>query len=130
MTTALDLRLYIKPGCHLCEDAEAEIEAIGTLYPYSLECIDINSDAELTRRYWDQIPVLVIDGREYPAPLSRSVIERALNDAAARAGISPSKPGAGSSPNARTASGPGSNGGGDTAGEGARRYPWSGWLGR
>jgi hypothetical protein len=97
----LDLRLYVKPGCHLCEDAEAEIEAIGVRYPHTFERIDINTDAELMRRYWDQIPVLVIDQREYLAPLSRSVVERALNDAATRAGIPSSSPGNGLNGSAR-----------------------------
>jgi hypothetical protein len=83
------LKLYRKPGCHLCEEAEAAIESTGSRYPHTLECIDITSDAELTRRYWDQIPVLVVDEREYPAPLDRRVVERALSEAAARAGRAP-----------------------------------------
>jgi hypothetical protein len=74
----LDVKLYLKPGCHLCEAAEAEIEAMQSRYPHTLERFDITADAELTRRFWDQIPVLVVNGREYPAPLDRTVIERAL----------------------------------------------------
>jgi Glutaredoxin-like domain (DUF836) len=81
---ALEVKLYISPGCHLCEDAEAEVEAMRSQYPHTLERIDINTDIELTRRYWDQIPVLVVGEREYPAPLDSKVIERALRDATAR----------------------------------------------
>ena len=128
----LDLRLYVKPGCHLCEDAEAEIEAIGARYPHTFERIDINTDAELTRRYWDQIPVLVIDQREYPAPLSRSVVERALNDAATRAGIPASSPADGLR-SGGVSSAINSNEKGNDAGGGAsaaRRNLWSSWLGR
>ncbi len=139
----LDLRLYVKPGCHLCEDAEAEIAAIGAMYPHTLESIDISTDDDLTRRYWDQIPVLVIDQREYPAPLNRAVIERALNDAAARAGITCARPTASKPEASRPPDGPehgapptsgmGASGRGDVAEEGvrpSRRYPWSNWLGR
>jgi hypothetical protein len=122
---ALEVKLYVKPGCHLCEEAETEIAAIGALYPHTLECMDITADAGLTRRYWDQIPVLVIDQREYPAPLSRAVIERALSDAAARAGISRSTPGIGLKHAASPASG--TRPGGDEIS--ARQNPWSSWLG-
>jgi hypothetical protein len=43
--------------------------------------VDISADAELTRRYGERIPVLVIREREYAAPLSAAQIERALQDA-------------------------------------------------
>jgi hypothetical protein len=81
MPCGLRVRLYAKPGCHLCEDAEAVLEALRSRYTFILERIDISTDAELTRRYWDVIPVLVVEDREHPAPLSRGVIEAALNAA-------------------------------------------------
>jgi hypothetical protein len=113
---SLGLKLYVKPGCHLCDEAEADIESMRSRYPLTLECIDITADAGLTRRYWDQIPVLVVDEREYPAPLGRLVIERALSDAAAPAGSMP--------PELTTRP---SRTGEDPAVP--RRYPWSRWLG-
>jgi hypothetical protein len=113
---SLGLKLYVKPGCHLCEEAEAEIESIGSRYTHTLECIDISADAELTRRYWDQIPVLVVDGREYPAPLGRLVIERALSEAAAGAGSPPPKLTSAQSSTNEDPPAP-------------QRYPWSRWRG-
>ncbi|MBV9328372.1 MAG: glutaredoxin family protein [Chloroflexi bacterium] len=73
----------MKAGCHLCEDAEAELDRLQARYPHVLERIDINACADLTRRYGERIPVMVVHGREYAAPLHRTIIETALKEAAA-----------------------------------------------
>ena len=57
------LILYSRPGCHLCEEMKAVIERIGQELPLALDEIDISVDPDLERRYGDQIPVLVVDGR-------------------------------------------------------------------
>ena len=79
----LSVKLYMKAGCHLCEEAEAELDTLQSRYPHRLERVDINTDAELMARYGEQIPVLGVGGREYAAPLSRQAIEHALGEAAA-----------------------------------------------
>jgi len=75
----------MKPGCHLCEQAEMELGRLRRHYPHELQLMDISTDPELLRRYGESIPVLVIGGREYAAPLSAAGIERALQQAAAGA---------------------------------------------
>ena len=75
----------MKPGCHLCEQVEEELGRLRRRYPHRLELVDINANPELVERYTESIPVLVIGGREHPAPLSSAAIERALQEAAARA---------------------------------------------
>ena len=72
--------LYTQPGCHLCEDTEAHLARLAGRYPHTLEVVDINAEPELRRRYWDRIPVLVIGGREYEAPLSPTLLERVLRE--------------------------------------------------
>ena len=53
---------YTKPGCHLCDEARAEIARSGCEGLYTYEEVDILSDPELRRRYaWD-IPVVLVDG--------------------------------------------------------------------
>ena len=54
--------LYTKPGCRLCEEARDEIARAGCEGLYTYEEVDILSDAELTRRYGWDIPVILIDG--------------------------------------------------------------------
>jgi hypothetical protein len=78
--------LYTKPGCHLCEDAEADLGRLQTRHPHELRLVDITTDATLMREYGERIPVLAITGREYEAPLPAAVLERALRQAAAELG--------------------------------------------
>lgn len=60
----LTLTLYGKPGCHLCDDARAEIERIQSESHFELEQIDITLDPGLNRRYGERIPVLALEGEE------------------------------------------------------------------
>jgi glutaredoxin len=53
---------YTRPGCHLCDEARAEIESSGCGGLYTYEEVDILSDAELERRYGWDVPVVLIDG--------------------------------------------------------------------
>jgi glutaredoxin len=56
--------IYSRPGCHLCEEAKKVIEASGYREEYTLEEINIESDAELLSRYRYDIPVITINGQE------------------------------------------------------------------
>ena len=56
--------IYSRPGCHLCEEAKKVIEGSGYRGEYTLEEINIESDAELLRRYRYDIPVITINGEE------------------------------------------------------------------
>ena len=58
------LVLYGKPGCHLCDEARAEIERVRGDRPFELEQVDITLDPVLNRRYGERIPVLALDGQE------------------------------------------------------------------
>jgi hypothetical protein len=78
------LLLYTRAGCHLCEQAVADLERLRRRHPHTLEQVDIDSDPQLSLRYGERIPVLVVDENEYAAPLPSSLLERALADADAR----------------------------------------------
>jgi hypothetical protein len=58
------LILYGKPGCHLCDDARAEVERVRSEHPFELEQVDITLDPGLNYRYGERIPVLALDGEE------------------------------------------------------------------
>lgn len=55
--------LLSKPGCHLCDDArhivQSVIAEVGTATLVETSILD---DPELHARYWDEIPVVLIDG--------------------------------------------------------------------
>jgi glutaredoxin len=56
----VSLTLYGRPGCHLCDDARAVLQRIGTPF----EEIDIETDDGLLKRYLERIPVIALDGEE------------------------------------------------------------------
>ena len=64
METKARVVLYSKPGCHLCEEMKAEMSSARCADLYSLEEIDIESDAVLFARYRLEVPVLWINGVE------------------------------------------------------------------
>lgn len=60
----MTLTLYSKPGCHLCEELRATIDELQPEFGFTIDEVDITSDANLFARYRYEIPVLVKDGRE------------------------------------------------------------------
>jgi glutaredoxin len=57
--------LLSKPGCHLCDDARqvvtAVVEQLGTEASVAVEEKSILDDPALNARYWDEIPVVLIN---------------------------------------------------------------------
>lgn len=54
--------LYVRDGCHLCEDASVLLDEM--LGPDGWDAVDIDADDDLLVRYAHRIPVLVVDGTE------------------------------------------------------------------
>ncbi len=59
------IRLYAKPGCHLCDQAEEIIERVCADLATSYDVIDISGSTELMSAYGEQIPVTFVDGRQH-----------------------------------------------------------------
>jgi hypothetical protein len=58
------IRLYTKPGCHLCEAVEQVIARVRRDVPFEFVKRNILDDPEDLKRYSDLIPVVTVDGRE------------------------------------------------------------------
>ena len=56
--------LYGKPGCCLCDEARAEVDALRARHGFALEEVDVSLDPRLARDYGERIPVVAVDGRE------------------------------------------------------------------
>ncbi len=56
--------VYSKPGCHLCEDAMAELRRLRPELGFELEERDILDDEALNCAYFERIPVIALDGEE------------------------------------------------------------------
>ncbi|MFE3636841.1 glutaredoxin family protein [Streptomyces cellostaticus] len=57
--------LIRKPGCHLCDDAQAVIEKVCGELGVPWEQKDITRDRQLHDQYWEQIPVVLVDGSQH-----------------------------------------------------------------
>jgi glutaredoxin len=57
--------LIRKPGCHLCDDAQAVVERVCAELGVAWEERDITQDEELYEKYWEQIPVVLVDGAQH-----------------------------------------------------------------
>ena len=54
--------LYVRDGCHLCEDAASVLNAM--LGADGWDAVDIAADDGLLVRYAHRIPVLAVDGQD------------------------------------------------------------------
>jgi len=63
--TAARVRLYGKPGCHLCEDARVVIERVCREVGVEFDEIDISDDPDLMKVFGEQIPVTFVDGSQH-----------------------------------------------------------------
>jgi hypothetical protein len=54
--------LYVRTGCHLCEDASVLLDEMIGADAY--DAVDIEADDDLLVRYAHRIPVLAIDGED------------------------------------------------------------------
>lgn len=54
-----------KPGCHLCDDAREVVAAVAAETGTGWRELSILDDAALSERYWEQIPVVLVDGEQH-----------------------------------------------------------------
>jgi len=57
--------LIRKAGCHLCDDAQLVVEKVCAEVGVEWEAKDIALDQQLHDQYWEQIPVVLVDGRQH-----------------------------------------------------------------
>lgn len=60
----LQITLYGKAGCHLCDEAREHLEDAAADYEFELREVDIRGDPELFERYRYRIPVITVNGDE------------------------------------------------------------------
>lgn len=64
MDNSIQIDIYSRPGCHLCDEAKAVIERVRRRVDLSLRVINIESDPALEQKYGSQIPVVFINGNK------------------------------------------------------------------
>jgi glutaredoxin len=58
----IEIDIYSRRGCHLCDEAKAVVERVQQRYTFALRVINIETDAALEKEYGEQIPVVFING--------------------------------------------------------------------
>jgi hypothetical protein len=51
-----------RPGCHLCEDACVVVDRVAADVGVAWSQLDISDDLDLTARWGEYIPVVMVDG--------------------------------------------------------------------
>ena len=57
--------LLSRVGCHLCDDARAEVSRILGELGTPWDELDVDRDPHLRAEYGDRVPVVLLDGREH-----------------------------------------------------------------
>ena len=65
MSASPRVLLIGKPGCHLCDDAREVVARVTADLGESYEERSILDDPDLHERYWEQIPVVLVDGEQH-----------------------------------------------------------------
>lgn len=60
----IELTLYGRVGCHLCEDMVAGLKAFQPEYGFTLTEVDVDQSLDLVQRYGSRVPVLTLGGEE------------------------------------------------------------------
>ena len=63
--TEARVTLYSRPGCHLCDDARLVVEGVCAELGESYVELSVDDDPDLQRRFGDEVPVTLVDGRQH-----------------------------------------------------------------
>lgn len=77
----IDVILYGRRECHLCDDVKADLESLQQQYPHRLIEIDIDSEPALQKKYMEVIPVVKAGPYELKAPFDRTELQITLGAA-------------------------------------------------
>lgn len=90
MANGIEITLIGKPGCHLCEDAQAALTQVVSEFQAARPEVTVTvvernilEDATLAAKHSEEIPVVLIDGKMHsywridPARLSAKLAEAA-----------------------------------------------------
>jgi uncharacterized membrane protein len=80
----VNVTLYTRKGCKLCEEAEADLKALQDVVPHKLAVIDIDSDSSLRDTFALEIPVVEVGPYRIKAPFTRQQLQMTIGAASDR----------------------------------------------
>jgi len=60
----IEVILFTKPGCCLCDTVKAQLGRLQATQPFTLREVNILEDGAAYARFHEEIPVVVINGRK------------------------------------------------------------------
>ena len=63
-TEPLEVTLYTRPGCHLCDQAKSQMAPLLAEFGARLREVNIDADPELRELYNFDVPVIFLAGRK------------------------------------------------------------------
>ena len=89
MDGTIEITLYGKADCCLCDEAKAVLQRVAAGYPATIRAVDIAPDPGLRARFGGEVPVVFVDGRKafkfrVPERDLRRRLDRALAERGAR----------------------------------------------
>ena len=61
----IDLLLYTRRDCHLCEQMKAAVDGESRGFPVRVTVVDVDSREELAGEFGLDVPVLFVDGKKF-----------------------------------------------------------------
>jgi glutaredoxin len=58
----VEVRMYTRQGCHLCEEAWQTLQRARERYDFRLETADVDADPALVAAYGECVPVVTVNG--------------------------------------------------------------------
>ena len=81
MPESIQIEIYSRPGCHLCDEAKAVIEPFKGRYSLDIRVTDVDSTPALREAYGMDIPVVMINGTEaFRHRVDARILERKLKE--------------------------------------------------
>jgi uncharacterized membrane protein len=77
----LNVTLYTRKDCKLCDEVKADLNELQAQYPHRLIEVDIDSDSALRAKYGQIIPVVEVGPFTLNAPISRQKLQMTLGAA-------------------------------------------------
>ena len=77
----LNITLYSRKQCHLCEQAEKDLQALQAQYPHKLAVIELDGNPDLEAAYGLEIPVIEVGPYQLKAPFDRKTLAMTLGAA-------------------------------------------------
>lgn len=81
----IQVTLFSRKNCHLCEQALADLNALQEKYPHELTVVDVDEDEKALRAYGLEVPVVQVGPYVKKAPFNRQDLQITLGAASDRA---------------------------------------------